>query len=143
MKLVSPDYKLVCLSSSVKKLKKLGKKYNLTDRLALPGFQSNPYVWMRNADVVVLSSDFEGLSMVLLEAIISGSKIVSTDCPHGPSEILQGELSTFLVQPGDSTALAAKMNLAISSDVNFCDTPILEKIDSDKVVHQYLALIAN
>ena len=47
-----------------------------------PGFQDNPYNWIKHAEALVISSDYEGLPTVLLEAIAVNTKVVSTDCPH-------------------------------------------------------------
>jgi glycosyltransferase involved in cell wall biosynthesis len=63
--------------------------WELTSRVSLLGFQINPYVYMAHADALVLSSRFEGLPTVLIEAMALGCPVVATDCPHGPREILQ------------------------------------------------------
>lgn len=85
----------------------------LSDAVALPGFVSNPYSYLRAADVFVLSSRWEGLPTVLLEALAVGTPVVSTDCRSGPSEILrQGELGR-LVPVGDVGALADAMLAAL------------------------------
>jgi glycosyltransferase involved in cell wall biosynthesis len=141
LKNVNPEYKLVCLSTNVKKLNKLSRSLNVEERVVIPGFQSNPYAWMNRAEVVVLSSDFEGLSMVLLEAIISGTKVVSTNCPHGPSEIMQGQLAQFLVPVQDSDALAMAINSAIDADIDVSNTPMITEVSTQQISASYLALI--
>lgn len=62
------------------------------------GFVSNPYSYMRAAEALILSSDYEGLPSVLIEALACGTQVISTDCPYGPAEILRGELSQGLCQ---------------------------------------------
>ena len=87
----------------------------LTERVSLLGFQANPYCFMRRADAFVLSSRFEGLPTVLIEALALGVPVVSTDCPHGPREIIEVAGSGVLVQPGDPGSLAAGILSALSS----------------------------
>jgi glycosyltransferase involved in cell wall biosynthesis len=70
------------------------------------GFQHNPHKFMKHATVFALSSRFEGFGLVLAEALFCGTPIVSTDCPSGPSEILEGGKYGILVKPEDPQALA-------------------------------------
>jgi glycosyltransferase involved in cell wall biosynthesis len=72
----------------------------------LPGFIQNPYRYMRHAGVFVLSSRYEGLGNVLIEALACGCPAVSTDCPSGPAEILGNGEYGALVPVGDDAALA-------------------------------------
>ncbi|HET7598304.1 MAG TPA: glycosyltransferase, partial [Burkholderiales bacterium] len=74
--------------------------------VSLPGFVANPYAYMARAAVFVLSSVYEGLPTVLIEALACGCPVVSTDCPSGPREILQGGRYGRLVAIGDDRALA-------------------------------------
>jgi glycosyltransferase involved in cell wall biosynthesis len=60
----------------------------VADRVALPGFRPNPFAWIRAADVFALPSLYEGMPMILIEALACGTPIVSADCPSGPREIL-------------------------------------------------------
>ncbi|HZO10469.1 MAG TPA: glycosyltransferase, partial [Myxococcota bacterium] len=73
---------------------------------ALPGYVDNPWAWMARASVFALSSRWEGLPGVLIEAMACGCPVVSTDCPSGPAEILEGGVHGPLVPPGDAGALA-------------------------------------
>ena len=54
------------------------------------GSQKNPYKFLSKADLFVSASKWEGLSLVILEALFTGINVVSTDCKYGPSEILKG-----------------------------------------------------
>lgn len=138
---VDDNYKLVLLCNKPDKARKLAQKFGIQDRLVLPGFQANPYNWIKNAEALVLSSDYEGLSMVLLEALAVGTKIVSTRCPHGPSEILTGEMSKFLVPTQNPKALASAINEILRINMACENTEILEKIESKKIARQYLKLM--
>jgi glycosyltransferase involved in cell wall biosynthesis len=73
----------------------------------LPGFVANPFAYMARAAVFVLSSAFEGLPGALIEALACGCPVVSTDCPSGPAEILDGGRFGALVPVGDDRAMAA------------------------------------
>ncbi|MDT0596430.1 glycosyltransferase [Glaciecola petra] len=137
---VSADYKLVCLSNNIKKLRKLAHKHGISDRVVLPGFQENPYAWMNRADLLVLSSDFEGLSLVLIEGLICGTKLVSTNCPHGPSEILTGDQKKYLVEVGNFEALARAINEALAYDRALSGLQLVNQVDVSQVVDKYLAL---
>jgi glycosyltransferase involved in cell wall biosynthesis len=85
----------------------------LHDRVAMPGFQTNPYPWIRHADLFVMSSDSEGLPTVLIESLILGTPVVSTDCPTGPSEIMTDELARFLCPRDDAPRLAELIDQAL------------------------------
>jgi glycosyltransferase involved in cell wall biosynthesis len=139
-KLLAGHYQLVLLCNNPKKALKLAEKYGITERLILPGFQSNPYNWIRKAKVLVLSSDYEGFGNVLVEALSVGTKVVSTRCPHGPDEILTGELERFLVPRRNDKALVNTIKRALETDVNCLEAQILQQVSAIKVAKQYLAL---
>lgn len=72
----------------------------------LPGFVAKPFSYMGHADVFVLSSRYEGLPNALIEALACGAPVVSTNCPSGPQEILEGGRFGRLTPVGDETAMA-------------------------------------
>ncbi len=74
--------------------------------VSLPGFVENPYAYMRAASLFVLSSRWEGLPTVLVEAMACGCPVVATDCPSGPAEILEGGRLGPLVEVANPAALA-------------------------------------
>jgi len=86
----------------------------LSDDVAMPGFTSNPYAWMVRANLFVLSSAWEGSPNVLTEALALGVPSVSTDCPSGPREVLEGGRFGPLVPVGDADAMAAAMEATLN-----------------------------
>jgi glycosyltransferase involved in cell wall biosynthesis len=81
----------------------------LSEDIALPGFVENPFSYMRRAAVFVMSSAWEGLPSVLIQAMACGTPVVSTDCASGPSEILENGKWGRLVPVGDVDTLARAM----------------------------------
>jgi glycosyltransferase involved in cell wall biosynthesis len=82
------------------------RELGLESAVMFLGFQPNPYPWMAQASAFVQASLFEGLPTAILEALACGAPVVATDCPSGPSEILQGGEFGVLTPPGDPEALA-------------------------------------
>lgn len=85
----------------------------VADDVVFAGFQPDPSALIASADLFVLSSEFEGFGNVLVEAMWLGVKVVSTDCPTGPREILAGGEFGRLVPCGDAQALAEAMDAAL------------------------------
>jgi glycosyltransferase involved in cell wall biosynthesis len=107
--------RLVLLAEPSAKLTQLIEVRGLGGRVTVTGFRRNPYPWIARAELLVLCSDHEGMPNVLVEALICGTRVVSTDCPSGPAEVLQGELARWLVPCGDVAALAQAMRDALAA----------------------------
>jgi glycosyltransferase involved in cell wall biosynthesis len=88
------------------RLARLARRLGIASDVALPGFEPNPHAWMARASVFVLSSAWEGFSNALAEALACGCPVVSTECPSGPAEILDGGAFGPLCPVGDDRALA-------------------------------------
>ncbi len=78
--------------------------------------QKNIFEHYLESSIYVMSSRFEGFGMVLIEAMACGVPCVSFNCPFGPSDIITNEVNGFLVENGDSNALAEKLNLLIKDE---------------------------
>jgi glycosyltransferase involved in cell wall biosynthesis len=90
-------------------LEQVAKSLGVADDVRFLGMVRNPYPYLRASDLFVLSSIWEGLPSALVEAMASGLPVVSTDCPHGPREILEGGKWGRRVPPGEPAALAQAM----------------------------------
>ena len=91
---------------------------NIEELVSMPGWVDNPYSYMGKADLFVLSSSREGCPNVLLEALACGCPVVSTDCPSGPSEILEHGRWGRLVPVNDQTALAEAIIATLDDNTN-------------------------
>jgi glycosyltransferase involved in cell wall biosynthesis len=96
-------------------LERLVQSLGMDNSVQMPGFVDNPFQYMARAEVFVLSSRFEGLPGVLIQAMATGCPVVSTDCPSGPREILEDGRWGALIPVGDEEALATAILGAIDS----------------------------
>jgi len=94
-------------------LLELADTLGISEAVNLPGFVEQPYPFMAHADLFALTSRWEGLGLVLVEALALGTPVVSTDCPSGPAEILQQGRFGRLVPVGDAEALASAMEATL------------------------------
>jgi glycosyltransferase involved in cell wall biosynthesis len=123
-------------------LQSLINELDLSHYVRLPGFVSNPYTYIRNADVFVLSSLWEGLPTVLIEALYNNTKLVSTNCPSGPDEILdQGRYGT-LVKTDSPEDLAKGILNALTTDSPDIPVECWERYTLEYSIKHYLSYIA-
>ncbi|MCB2055215.1 MAG: glycosyltransferase [Geminicoccaceae bacterium] len=106
----------------VDRLEALARELGVADDLAFLGWTANPLPYVGGADLLCLSSMWEGLPNVLLEALACGTPIVSTDCPSGPREILDGGRFGRLVPVCDPEAMAEAINATLD------DPPARERL---------------
>lgn len=128
--------------SQRRSLEALAQELGIAADVRLAGFVPNPLAYMRRGAVFVLSSAWEGLPTVLIEALACGCPIVSTDCPSGPDEILDHGRYGRLVPMGDVDALAAAIEQALDAPL---DRPALEQralaFSAASAARQYLGLL--
>ena len=106
----------------------------------MPGFIDNPYPWFKVADLFVLSSDYEGFGLVLAEALICGVPILSTNCEHGPSEILDNGKLGMLVPCGDMKSLVTGMISQLHNPLDVDATEKIREFDPKSIAGRYLEL---
>lgn len=94
-------------------LEELARELGISSHFDLPGFAENPYRYMSRAGVFALSSIYEGLPGVLIQALACACPVVSTDCPGGSAEILAGGQVGRLVPMRDAAALADALHTTL------------------------------
>lgn len=125
-----------------RKLEALARELGVDQDVSLPGFTSNPFAFMARAAVFVLSSAYEGLPGVLIQALACGCPVVSTNCPGGAAEILENGQYGRLVPVGDPAAMAQAILSTLDASP---DRGLLQKRASlfsvDRAVEQYLEVL--
>ena len=103
--------RLIILGEGPKRrdIERLRSTFGLDQAVDLPGRVDNPFAYLARASLYVLSSTYEGMPSALIEALACGCPAVSTDCPSGPSEILDSGRIGHLVPVGNCQALADAM----------------------------------
>ena len=111
------------------------------DRVLFAGQRSNPFCWMAGADLFVLASEYEGLGLVLTEALACGTPVVSVDCPGGVRDVFRGGLEQFLC-PRTAPDLAALIQATLAQPPRDIDQAWLAPFEPDTIVHRFLELPA-
>jgi glycosyltransferase involved in cell wall biosynthesis len=141
-----PSVRLVLLGEGSQRdaLSARAREKGVAERVEVRGYVENPYGFMSGADLLALSSVREGLPTVLVEAMACGCPVVSTDCPSGPREILDGGEYGPLVPTRDAVALADAI------DRTLVDPPPPERLrqransfTDEAVLDDYEALLAD
>ena len=122
-----------------KEIHALINEYSLNDKVVIAGFHANPYPWIKNARLLVVTSRYEGFGNVLIEAMSLGTPVISTNC-GGPSEILINKMRDCLVPNGDSKKLAKKMHSFYSNPPQI-DIESLGRFEAGDIAKEYLKLI--
>ncbi len=122
-------------------LETLIRQLGLEKDVSLPGFEANPYPYMARASVFVLSSRWEGLPGVLIEALACGTPLIATDCPSGPREVLRDGQYGQLVPVGDIAALAQAIELALGGKLPPPPEESWRPFELETVVNQYMNVL--
>lgn len=127
-------------------LKKLAGNLGIGDRVFFRGFCHNVQEKIRSAGMYVLSSDYEGISNSMLEAMALGMPVIATDCPIGGSKMyIRDGINGLLVPVGDAKALAAAMD-RLAGDLDFGRrlgaeaAKLKEDLAVSKIADRFLAL---
>jgi glycosyltransferase involved in cell wall biosynthesis len=99
-------------------LEKKIKKLKLNQNIFLIGYQKNVFKYLKNAKAFVLSSLWEDPGFVLIEAAFCNLSIISSNCPNGPSELLNGGKDGFMYQSNNKLDFLSKFNEYLLEDKN-------------------------
>ncbi len=122
-------------------LEALADELDVADRVHFAGHRDNPYPWMRGARLFVLSSHFEGLGIVLFEALACGTSVLAVESVGGIREVLKGPLERCIV-PRDVESLATGIRQALASEPADIDDAWLQDFRPERVVERFLQLPA-
>ncbi|MGL6017683.1 MAG: glycosyltransferase [Gibbsiella quercinecans] len=125
--------------SRIAAARQLAEQLDIAERVLFLGFQANPFPYIKQAALLVLSSDSEGFGNVLVEALLCGTPVVSTRCPGGPAEILEKAGMGLALAELNEQSLGEKM-AAIYRDPPPINQPHLMSYGLDAICRQYLAL---
>ena len=128
------------------RLEGITSELGMQDRVHMPGRVKNPFAFMESSSLFVLSSRHEGFPNALIEAMALGLPVISTDCPHGPSEIVTDGVDGILVPNGDFQALSSAMeHLMVHEDMRNRlgehARVSSERFSLDTVMHQWESLL--
>ena len=124
------------------KLETLARELGIEEDFVLPGFVENPYKYMKRASAFVLSSRWEGLPAVLIEALALGVPVISTNCPSGPAEILEHGKWGCLVPVGEPHLLARAILEILQNDVRIpSHKTAWERFSKENAVIAYLQVL--
>lgn len=126
-------------------LVRLAESLGISGHVEFLGFRDNPGAYMKVADVFVLSSLWEGFGNVIVEAMGEGTPVVSTDCPHGPGEIIENGRNGLLVPPADEKALADALLRVLNDEklrASLAEAALIRAKDfsPDQITAQYAAV---
>lgn len=118
------------------------KDLELEHCVYLAGFVSNPWAWMKRADLYLSTSIYEGFHLTIAEAMACGTPPIVMDCDYGPREIIEEDTNGFLIPPGDVGAMAGAVTDLLKDKqkrkkIAFNARKRAEDFDIEKIVSQY------
>ena len=143
-----PNTRLMILGEGSERnnLENLIKELDLMSKVELSGLQNNPFSFLSRAYMFAFSSNFEGFGNVIIEAMVCGCPVISTDCQSGPGEIIAHNKSGLLVPVGDQEAMSQAI-ISLLENQKLRKTLITEAYSRaqdfrlDKIIEQYYKTI--
>lgn len=129
-RLLGYDHRLAILGSGPEesKLYSLVLNLGLGDSVKFYGFVADPYPYIKNSEALILSSEYEGLPTVIIEALWLHTKVIASDCDFGPRELLGDGRFGKLYPVGEIDALSTCMIESLNPDDRRDVSPIIEQM---------------
>jgi len=125
-------------SSDEIRMRDLAIKLGIADRIEWLGYRESPWDEVTEATMLILPSDWEAFCYVLIEALIRGIPVVSSDCPSGPRDIIQHGHNGWLFKPGDVLGLAGTISRVLSGSLPMPDAEVcrqsIARFDQEQVL---------
>ncbi len=133
-----PDARLMLVGGGRNRvaLEQMAQELGIRDRVAFLDFVDNPAAYLKRARVLALSSSWEGLPTVVIEALALGCPVVATDCPSGPAELL-AERRGRLVPTGNPKAMAKALAMALDQPARSISKTWLRQFEVEQAVERY------
>lgn len=127
---------------NIKTLKKMAQDNSVSESIRFLGFQNDIHKLMQESSIFVLSSRYEGLPMVLVEAMSQGCACVSFDCKTGPAEIMTNNISGLLIKDQDLDEMKEALirlidNENLRTSLSIQGRKEIKKFDSDLIVDKW------
>jgi glycosyltransferase involved in cell wall biosynthesis len=137
---VNPHLELTILGDGEERqsLENLKRELNLNGSVRMPGFEANPYVYLKHADAFVSSSRYEGFANVIVESLACGTPVVATDCPSANREVLVESVNGWFAETENVDSLAQAINKAVGEVKNIDRAKIRENCESRFALKQIL-----
>lgn len=122
----------------------LRKELRLQDKVHFLGFQENPYAFLKNSNLFILSSKWEGFGLVIVEALATGTPVIATNADGAPEEILEGGKYGILTRVGDVESMADYIVKFINKNIVFDENSLINRsfeFDVNVISDKYLKLL--
>lgn len=136
------DTKLVLVGDGSEREKIVAwiEEFGVKEKVIVCGFMQNPFPIMKNAKMLILSSEYEGFGNVIVEALMLGTPVVSTDCKSGPNEIMTGSLAKYLIPVNDAVKLSETMQSVYHNSYIVPDS-LMDRFLPETIMQSYMSLI--
>ncbi len=148
--LVDKNIKLILLGKGedLAYLKDLVDTMQLQNMVIFMGYNPNPFPYVKHAKFTVLSSNYEGFPMSIIESLAVGTPVVSVDCESGPREVIHHNKNGLLVKSNDKSALSSAFNLFLNDEKLYLDckqnaTESVAHLNVNAITSKWKSLIEN